>query len=262
MSRSSVNDLAGARTGMSMMISSVLILMTLLFLTPLFYYLPNAILAAVIMMAVSSLFKVTEAKKLWKLDRKDFWMMMATFSGTLFLGIGPGIGIGVLLSLAWIIYETSYPHHAELGKVPDSHSFRNVRRFKNLEVAEGVLIFRFDAPLFFANINRFSEVLNEYKNQRKDTIHTIIIDMEGIHSIDSSALEVLSEMIAETAKEKIQILLSEVKGPVRDKFYKSGLTSKLGQANFFVTVEDAFNAVKGQTKDGSSGIALQTNAIP
>jgi SulP family sulfate permease len=247
---------------MSMIISSVLILLTLLLLTPLFYYLPNAILAAVIMMAVSSLFKVTEAKKLWKLDRKDFWMMMATFTGTLFLGIGPGIGIGVLLSLAWIIYETSYPHHAELGKVPDSHSFRNVRRFKNLEIAEGVLIFRFDAPLFFANINRFSEVLNEYKNQRKAPIHTIIIDMEGIHSIDSSALEVFTELVEETLKEKVRILLAEVKGPVRDKFYKSGLTTKLGHASFFVTVEDAFNAVGGQMKEGPSGIAMQTNAAP
>jgi len=262
MSRSSVNDLAGARTGMSMIISSVLIVMTLLFLTPLFYFLPNAILAAVIMVAVSSLLKISEARKLWKLDRKDFWMMMATFTGTLFLGIGPGIGIGVLLSLGWIIFETSYPHHAELGKVPGSHSFRNVRRFKNLEVAEGVLIFRFDAPLFFANINRFREVLSDYKKQRKDTIHTIVIDMEGIHSIDSSALEVFTELVEETKKENIQILLAEVKGPVRDKFYRSGLTAKLGQSHFFVTVEDAFDAIKGEKKDSPSGIAMQTNAAP
>ena len=221
MSRSTVNDQAGARTGMSMIISSVLIILTLLFLTPLFYFLPNAILAAVILVAVSSLLKVSEAKKLWLLDRKDFWMMMATFTGTLILGIGPGIGIGVLLSLAWIIFETSYPHHAELGKVQGTHVFRNVRRFKDLETAVGVLIFRFDAPLFFANIDRFREVLTEYKNRRKDVIHTIIIDMESIHSIDSSALEIFTEMVEETGKENIRIVLAEVKGPVRDKFHKS-----------------------------------------
>ncbi len=261
MSRSTVNDQAGARTGMSMIISSILIILTLLFLTPLFYFLPNAILAAVILVAVSSLLKVREAKKLWLLDRKDFWMMMFTFTGTLILGIGPGIGIGVLLSLAWIIFETSYPHHAELGKVHGTHVFRNVRRFKGLETAEGVLIFRFDAPLFFANIDRFREVLMEYKNRRKDLIHTIIIDMESIHSIDSSALEIFAELVEETGKENIRIVLAEVKGPVRDKFHKSGLTEKIGEKHFFVTVDDAFNAIQGQTKDDTPGIALQTNAL-
>lgn len=261
MSRSTVNDQAGARTGMSMIISSLLIILTLLFLTPLFYFLPNAILAAVILVAVSSLLKINEAKKLWLVDRKDFWMMMVTFTGTLILGIGPGIGIGVLLSLAWIIFETSYPHHAELGKVHGTHVFRNVRRFKGLETAEGVLIFRFDAPLFFANIDRFREVLEEYKNRRKDVIHTIIIDMESIHSIDSSALEIFAELIEETGKENIRIVLAEVKGPVRDKFHKSGLTEKIGDQHFFVTVDDAYKAIQGQPKDDTPGIALQTNAL-
>jgi SulP family sulfate permease len=259
MSRSTINDQAGARTGMSVIISAILILLTLVFLTPLFYFLPNAILASVILVAVSSLLKIREARKLWTIDRKDFWMMIATFIGTLFLGIGPGIGIGVLLSLAWIIYETSYPHHAELGKVPGTHSFRNLRRFANLETAQGVLIYRFDAPLYFANIDRFGDVLREYRLHRKDSIHHIIIDMEGIHSIDSSALAFFSDLIEETAAEKVRLLLAEVKGPVRDKFYKAGLTEKLGEENFFVTVEDAYDAINGLQNGGNAGIALQTN---
>ena len=260
MSRSTINDQAGARTGMSSIISSVLVLLTLIFLTSLFYFLPNAILAAVIITAVVRLLKIKEAKKLWQIDRKDFWMMMATFIGTLFLGIGPGIGIGVLLSLSWIIFEASYPHHAELGKVAGTHSFRNVRRFKDLLKIDGVLIFRFDAPLFFANINRFKEVLVFYKNQRKDPIHTIIIDMESINTIDSSAIEIFSDLIGDFSKENIALLLTEVKGPVRDKLYKSGLTQKIGEQNFFVTTEDAFNYISGVKSEYSPGIALQTNA--
>ena len=262
MSRSLVNDMAGARTGLSTIISSILILLTLLFLTPLFYFLPKTILAAVILVAVGSLLKWKEAKQLWHVDRKDFWMLVVTFIGTLVLGIGPGIGIGVLLSLGWIIYETSYPHHAELGKVPDTHSFRNVRRFQGLEMAEGVLIVRFDAPLFFANIDRFREVLAAYKKQRTDRIHTIIIDMEGIHSIDSSALATFSDIVDEAQKDNIQLLLAEVKGPVRDKFYKSGLTTKIGGKNFFVTVENAFQSVSGDNAEISPNIALQTNVGP
>jgi SulP family sulfate permease len=186
-------------------------------------------------------------------------MMIASFTGTLFLGIGPGIGIGELLSLAWIIFETSYPHHAELGKVPGTHSFRNLSRFTNLETAEGLLIFRFDAPLFFANIDRFRDVLEGYKLHRKDPIHHIIIDMEGIHSIDSSAVEFFSDLMEETSAENVRLLLAEVKGPVRDMFYKAGLTEKLGEENFYVTVEDAFDALNGHTKADIASVALQTN---
>jgi SulP family sulfate permease len=260
MSRSTVNDMAGARTGLSTITSSVLILLTLLFLTPLFYFLPKTILAAVILVAVSGLVKWKEARKLWEVDRIDFWMLIVTFTGTLFMGIGPGIGIGVLLSLGWIIYETSYPHHAELGKVPGTHSFRNVRRFNDLQIAEGVLIVRFDAPLFFANIDRFREVLSDYKAQRADPIHTVIIDMEGIHSIDSTALDTFSDMVEDAEKENMQLLLAEVKGPVRDKFFKSGLTAKIGGQNFFITVENAFQFVTGQSREDITNIALQTNA--
>jgi SulP family sulfate permease len=100
-----VNDQAGARTGLASIISAVLILLTLLLFTPLFYFLPHAVLAAIILIAVYKLIRFREAGDLWKLDRKDFWMMLATFLGTLTLGITTGIGIGVLLSLAWIIYE-------------------------------------------------------------------------------------------------------------------------------------------------------------
>ena len=259
MSRSTINDQAGARTGMSTIISSVLVLLTLIFLTSLFYFLPNAILAAVIITAVMRLLKIKEAQKLWKLDRKDFWMMMVTFAGTLFFGIGPGLGIGILLSLAWIIFEASYPHHAELGKVAGTHSFRNVRRFKDLVKIDGVLIYRFDAPLFFANINRFKEVLIFYKKQRRDVIHTIIIDMESINTIDSSAIDIFSDLIDDFTKENIVVLLTEVKGPVRDKLYKSGLTTKIGEDNFFATTEDAFNQISGQKSEFASAIALQTN---
>ena len=123
MSRSTVNDQAGALTGMSSFVSAGFILLMLLFFTPLLYFLPTAVLAAVIILAVANLFKWKEAKRLWMLDRKDFSMALATFLGTLFMGIGPGIGLGVLLSLVRIIYEASYPHHAELGKVPGTHFF-------------------------------------------------------------------------------------------------------------------------------------------
>ncbi|MEP6793386.1 MAG: solute carrier family 26 protein [Saprospiraceae bacterium] len=242
-SRSTLNEQSGARTNMSSIISACVIILTLLFLTPLFYYLPKVILACIIIVAVSRLINFKEAKYLWHIDWKDFLMMFVTFAGTLFLGIGEGIGIGVALSLAWIIFEASYPHSAELGRVPGTHIFKNIKRYNGLEIENNILIFRFDAPLFFANINRFRELLLTHKSYRDETINAIVIDMESNNTVDSSALVVLSDMADEMKKDNIRLLFSDVKGPVRDKFFKSGLTNKIGEENFFMTIEDAVNSL-------------------
>ncbi|MEO6131512.1 MAG: solute carrier family 26 protein [Saprospiraceae bacterium] len=238
-SRSSLNEQSGAKTNLSSIFSAFVIILTLLFLTPLFYYLPKVILACIIIVAVSRLINFKEAFHLLHIDRKDFLMMLVTFLGTLFLGIGEGIGIGVGLSLAWIIFEASYPHSAELGRVPGTHTFRNIRRYKELEIEDDVFIFRFDAPLFFANADRFRELLMSKLSARKNQIHTVIIDMESNNTVDSSALVVLSDMADELKKENIRLVFTDVKGPVRDKFEKSGLTQKIGEENFFMSIEDA-----------------------
>ncbi len=182
-----------------------------------------------------------------------------TFLGTLTLGIGTGIGIGVALSLAWIIFEASYPHHAELGRVPGTNTFRNIRRFKELEVENDILIFRFDAPLFFANVERFRQLILDYITLRTTKVKAIIVDMESINSVDSSAILVLEDTVSELQKEDIRLLLAEVKGPVRDKFHRSGLTNKFGEGAFFITVEDAIRSVTDGTPGYDPLFTLQTN---
>jgi SulP family sulfate permease len=259
LSRSAFNEQSGARTGLAAIVTALLVILTLLFLTPLFYYLPNVVLAAIIIFTVYKLINLPEAKYLWKLDRKDFVMMLVTFLGTLFLGIGNGIAIGVLLSLAWIIYEASYPHFAELGRVPGTQAFRNIKRFQELDVEEGVLIFRFDAPLFFANIARFRDILFRYKSWRKEKLRAIVVDMESINAIDTTALRTLSDIMDEIKAENILLLFTEVKGPVRDKLQRSGLTQKLGADHFFITINDAVEYATGRKKDFTSDIALQSN---
>ena len=132
LSRTAVNNEAGAKTGMAGVFSACLIILTLLFLTPLFYFLPKAILAAIILVAVYGLIDVKSAIKLWQSNRSDFWMLIITFLTTLTLGIQMGISIGVILSLALIIYRTSRPHIAELGRVPNTYFYRNVDRFEQV----------------------------------------------------------------------------------------------------------------------------------
>ncbi len=245
-SRTAVNDQAGAKTGMSSLISALLIVLTLLFLTPLFYYLPNAILASVIMVAVFGLIDVKEAVHLWHADRSDFWMLIVTFVATLGLGIEQGVGVGVVLSLAWVIFRSTRPHVAELGKVPGTHFYRNVERFKNVEERKDLLILRFDASLYFANTNYFKDHLHEMADRKGDSLRTIIINADSINSLDSSGVHALDELLDEYLSKGVKIIFTGVKGPVRDALSKAHLTEKIGQDCFFMSVQEAVDFIDKQ----------------
>lgn len=258
-SRTAVNDQAGAKTGMASMISAVLIVLTLLFLTPLFYFLPKAILASVIMVAVFGLIDLKTAKHLWHADRSDFWMLLVTFIATLALGIEQGIGIGVILSLAVIIFRTTRPHIAELGRVPGTILYRNVERFDNLEVHPEILVVRVDARLYFANLNYFKDRLAELIDGRKE-VRTVIINSESIGNMDSSAIHALEELVEDLKARNIIVRFSGVIGPVRDALKRGGAMSVLGDENFFMSVQEACDAYLGTSIDNShESFALQTN---
>lgn len=239
-SRTAVNDQAGAKTGLAAIFSAVLIVLTLLFLTPLFYYLPKAILASVIMVAVFGLIDVKEARHLWKADRSDFWMLIITFLATLGLGIEQGIGIGVVLSLGFIIFRTSRPHMAELGQVPGTSFYRNVERFAAVLRRDDLLIIRLDAQLYFANIDFFKDKVSELIQARaQGTLRTIILNAESINAIDSTAMHALSDLMDDWRREGLRVLITGVKGPVRDTLVKGHLIEKIGKENFYMSVQEA-----------------------
>ncbi len=265
-SRTAVNDQAGAKTGMAGIISAVLIVITLMYLTPIFYYLPKAILASVIMVAVFGLIDIKEAKQLWNSNRTDFWMLIVTFIGTLTLGIEQGIGLGVVLSLAMVIFRTTRPHIAELGKVPDSHFYRNVERFEDLEERVELLIMRFDAQLYFANINFFKDNLYRLSQRKSDTLKLIVIDCEAMNNMDSSAVHAIEELMDDYNSKGIEVVFSGVKGPVRDALEKGQLKRKIGEDHFFMSIQEAVDCYdkKGisSMKKGPdfSSYTLQTDA--
>lgn len=259
-SRTAVNDQAGARTGLAAIISAVLVVVTLLFLTPLFEFLPNAILAAVIMVAVYGLIDYKEAKYLWHSNRSDFSLWVVTFLATLFIGIEQGIGLGVLLSLALVIYRTTKPHIAVLGRVPDSFFYRNVERFNNLEQRPDVLIVRFDAQLYFANVNYFQDSIDELAAQKGEALKALIINAESINTLDSSGVHTLEELIERYRQRGIAVFFVSVKGPVRDAMAKAHLTDKIGGQYFFMSNQqavDTFDNIR-QGSDFTPYI-LQTN---
>lgn len=245
-SRTAVNDQAGAKSGIAAMISASIVLLTLLFLTPYFYYLPTAVLAAIIIVAVFGLIDFAEAKLLWQKDKLDFIAFTLTAISTLVIGIEPGICIGVLFSLLLVLYRVSFPHVAVLGKVPDSYAFRNINRFADLKSSSDVLIYRFDAQLFFANCEFFKKtIINDVSPEEANsntTVKEVIIEAAGIHHIDSSSVHMLHDLHQDLVAMGITLKFSEVKGPLRDIFHHNGLFEEIGKENFFLTTESALQS--------------------
>lgn len=238
-SRTAVNEQSGAKTPFSALVSASVIALTLLFLTPVFYYLPKTVLAAIIIVAVFGLLDFSMPKKLLTFSKRDLLILNVTLIFTATVGIKEGISIGVVLSLVMLIYNTTKPHIAVLGKVPNTHFYRNRKRFKEVEIEDEILIVRFDAQLNFANTTYFKDKLQEYSNYKGDQLKLLILDGESINSLDSSAIYALIEVLEYFNRKKVTIAFTDLKGPVRDKMIKSGFMAKANEDLFFMSIQGA-----------------------
>ena len=258
-SRTAVNDQAGAKSGLASILSAILIIITLLFLTTYFYYLPHAVLAAIILVAVFGLIDIKEALHLWQTDKTDFILFLLTASGTLLLGIEEGILIGVVLSLVMVIYGVSYPHLAELGKIPGQAEYRNVDRFDHLETSADVLIIRIDAPIYFANLNYIKDYIYKKLRSRGAAKH-LILDARAIHHIDSSGVHMLYELIEDLEEKGMILHFVQVTGPVRDILDKNNLFMSKRKYQFWLNTTDAIEAIRGsQQNNDASPYLFQTS---
>ena len=248
-SRSAINQESGATTGMASLVSVVMVLLTLLFLTPLFYHLPKTVLAAIIIVAVFGLVNIKEAIFLWKANNLDFWLLMVTFFSTLLFGIEYGIMIGVGLSLIILIFRTSRPYVAELGKVPDSDFYRNRERFNEVILDDDVLVFRFDAQLFYANASYFIETLELMVEEKGSRLKLIVLDAESINRVDSTGVEMLKERIRFYHKKNILFYFAGVKGPVRDHLFRGKILDIITLDHFYMRVNGAVNYYKTGEKE-------------
>lgn len=236
-SRSVVNFDAGAATQMASIFTALGILVVCLFLTPYLYHLPKAVLAATIIIAVSSLIDLTMLRRTWAFSRSDFYAVSTTIIITLLLGVEVGVASGVLLSIWLHIYRTSTPHIAEVGLVSGTEHFRNVERF-DVETSARLLTLRQDESLFFANAGQLEErVLNEVF--KRDSIAHVVIQCSAINEVDFSALEMLEDLNRKLFAQGVLLHLSEVKGPVMDRLKISGLFDHL-KGKVYLTQYDAF----------------------
>ncbi|MCH8550356.1 MAG: solute carrier family 26 protein [Natronospirillum sp.] len=246
-SRTAVNRNAGANTGLASIITAVLIGLALLLATPLFYYIPTAALAAVIMVAVAGLIDTHEVKHLWQVKRDDLTMLGIAFFATLILGVKVGIFVAVGASMVWFVVRTTRPHYAILGRVPGTRVYRNLKRVPDAETTPGVLAIRFDAQFYYGNVSFLKETIRAAEQQMNTPLQAVVLDASSINQLDSSADTALHELLDDYRRRGVDLFVANVKGPVRDVMERSGFVQKLGADHFYLTTDEAMQAAENTT---------------
>ena len=246
--RSAVNDNTGARSQLSGVVSALTVALLLLFVTPALFYLPNSVLAAVIIMAVSSLVDVSGARRLWAVDKRDFLTMMAAFVATLCLGVLLGVIVAMAFSLVLFIALTTQPTVEELGRVSGTVIYRHIGLVGVSKVPE-VKVIKFLAPLFFANCTVLKDRLLLELVRRKELPprlqwRALILCFASVSSIDSTSVQVLEEVLHECHAQRVPLIISSANAIVESVLQSTGFEDKLGGPRFmFRRVHEAVRAV-------------------
>ncbi|UTR14104.1 sulfate permease [Salipaludibacillus sp. LMS25] len=241
-SRSAVNYQSGAKTPFATIVTAIFIILALIFFTQLFYYLPHAVLAAIIMVAVYSLIDVKEVKQLLKINLVDGSVWIVTFLATLIFGIVEGIISGIVYSLLVFVWRSAYPHVAELGYLQKEQVYKNIKRYSKVTIEQEVMIFRFDSSLFFANIRFYEEKLRDRLLDKPET-KWVILDFSGVNTIDAVAIQSLDDIIhALSLDHDVTFFFSGVKGPVKDVLEKA----EYGDSKYFsyLSINHALEGIK------------------
>lgn len=236
-SRSAVNDRVGAKTPLANSVSALLILCTLLFLTPLFYYLPIPIFASIIMVAAFGLVNFDEVRFLLRTKAVDGIIALSTFFATLVLGIEQGMLVGIGLSFVAIIYRIGRPNVAILGHLPNSRSFRDVDNHRKAHQFEGMVLIRIDASLSFANADLLRDVIEEHTADKK--VRALILDASSVNDLDTTALSALAEVNQALGANGTLFYFAGLRQKSLDMLESSGLMAEIGPTHFFLSLDQA-----------------------
>ena len=261
-SRTAVNNEAGAKTGVAALISALIVAIILTFFTDWFYYLPKSVLGAIIIVAVIKLIDYKYAIRLYKIQKDEFLVLLFTFIATLFIGITEGILFGIIFSFLLLIYRTSKPHYAFLGRIGSTNYFKNIKRFPDeVVMRDDLIILRFDAQLFFGNIHFFKKLVFDALNKNPRKVKGFIINARSMNYIDSTAIEQLIDIIEKIQEKGIRVMLVGSTGPTRDSVIKSKLINVVKKGNLFITSGDATDSFDKVCKKSSiqKKLSRQTN---
>ncbi|XP_059631430.1 sulfate transporter 1.3-like [Cornus florida] len=246
-SRSAVNNMAGCQTAVSNIVMSFIVFLTLLFITPLFKYTPNAILAAIIISAVLGLMDYETPILIWKIDKFDFVACMGAFLGVIFVNVEIGLLIAVAISFAKILLQVTRPRTALLGRIPRTTIYRNIQQYPEASKVPGILIVRVDSAIYFSNSNYIKERIlrwltdeeEQLKAAYQPNIQFLIVEMSPVTDIDTSGIQALEELHRSLQKRDIKLVLANPGPVVIDKLHASDFANVIGEDKIFLTVADA-----------------------
>jgi high affinity sulfate transporter 1 len=245
MSASAVKEGAGARTQIANIVAWGVTVVTLLFLTPLFTSLPEAVLAALIIHAIWHILTARKLAKIRLVSRTEFWLGVLALLGVLFIDVLEGMIIGLVASLLLVIYHSSRPHIAKLGRIPGvPGAYSDLNRHPENTSVPGVLILRLDAPMYYANALTVREGAKALVGDAQPPPRAIVLDAAGQDSLDITSAEVLQGLVVELRDKGIEIYVAEVHAPVREFSQRTGLLEMIGEDHIFPTVEAAVRFIE------------------
>ena len=241
-SRTPVAEAAGAQTQMAGVVGALAVALLLVAAPNLMQHLPTSALAAVVIAAVIGLFEVRDLMRIYRVQQWEFWLSMACFAGVATFGAIPGIGIAVLLAVIEFLWDGWRPHYAVLGQVDGVRGFHDIQRHPEARLIPGLLLLRWDAPLFFANAEQFQQCVLQAITRSPTPVRRLVIAAEPVTSIDVTSADMLAELEQMLAEAGIELHFAEVKGPVKDKFRRFGLLRENREQRIQPTVGAAVDA--------------------
>ena len=239
MSQSLVNESGGARTPLSGFIAAILMLLIVLFVSGVLRYLPQPVLAAIVLMAVTGLFKLSALKHLWRADRAEFIVAGAALLGVLGSGLLRGVMIGAVISLVQLLRTASRPHVALLGRIPGSRRFSDRQRHPDNELIPGVLIFRPESGLVYFNVDHVCRMILDRVNAESTPTKLVLLDLSAAPRVDLQSAQALGDLANELIVKGLQFQAVEARSSVRDRLRNEDVDAKLGGINRFRSVADA-----------------------
>ena len=241
-SRTPVAEAAGAKTQLTGVVGAVSVALLVLLAPTLLQDLPNSALAAIVIASAIGLFEFSDLRRIFRIQRWEFWLSIVCFVGVAMLGAIPGIGLAILIAVLEFLWDGWRPHYAILGRVSGVRGYHDIKRYPDARVVPGLVLFRWDAPLFFANAELFHQRLLEAVAQSPTPVKRIIVTAEPVTSIDVTSADMLAELERSLEESGIEICFAEMKDPVKDKLKRFELFDRFGAANFHPTIGAAVDA--------------------
>jgi high affinity sulfate transporter 1 len=235
-SRTPVAEAAGAKTQLTCVVGALAIAALLLIAPNLLQNLPTPALAAVVIASAIGLIEIADLKRIYRIQRWEFWLSIVCFVGVAVLGVIPGIGLAIVIAIIEFLWDGWRPHSAVLGRAEGVKGYHDITRFPDARRIPGLVLFRWDAPLFFANAEFFKERVLQAVAQSPTQVRWFVVAAEPVTSVDVTAADVLMELDAALQAQSIELCFAELKDPVKDKLKRFGLFTRIGEQSFFPTI--------------------------